>query len=557
MGELSNIWQLLAGLGIFLFGMLLLEESIRNLSGKALRRFIRKQTSNRVKAIGLGILTTVILQSSSAVSLMVLAFTGAGIMSTMSAIGVVMGANFGTTLSTWLLATAGFKFKIELLSMPFIGIGGLGLLFLGNSTSKWINISKLLVGFGFLFMGLDYMKQGVEDWTSGMDVSVLNGLPGVTYLLFGIVLTALIHSSTASIMILLSSVYSGMINLEAACMVVVGINIGGTITILIGSVNGVASKKKVAFSNLIFKIANALVVLPMLSLLIWLINDGLNLKADPIFGIALFHTLFNLIGLIVFFPMLGPVARFLDKRFQERTVFVSRFIHAAPAQVTEAAITALSNEVRYLLRLSTEYNLRQFGLDPSQVLPEIKDISGSVIPSEKSEIPAHYEKIKLLQEQIFNYGAEIQKHELSEREAGELNRLLHAARYAVAAAKSIKDIRHNLDAIEEEGDKEHFTGFQNRLIHFVGEIKEIVTRPNEAGLTEKLFEAGKSLKVEDRKYTDSITGMLNSNQANHMILSDLLAVNRNLTLSGRQVVLSVKDLLLSSEAAQVFEHLDV
>src|SRR5690606_10534506 len=217
----------------------------------------------------------------------------------------------------------------------------------------------------------------------------------------------------------------------------------------------------------------------------------------------------------------------------------------------------LSNEVRYLLRLSTEYNLRQFGLDPSQVLPEIKDISGSVIPSEKSEIPAHYEKIKLLQEQIFNYGAEIQKHELSEREAGELNRLLHAARYAVAAAKSIKDIRHNLDAIEEEGDKEHFTGFQNRLIHFVGEIKEIVTRPNEAGLTEKLFEAGKSLKVEDRKYTDSITGMLNSNQANHMILSDLLAVNRNLTLSGRQVVLSVKDLLLSSEAAQVFEHLDV
>ncbi len=555
--ELSNIWQVLAGLGIFLFGMLLVEESIRNLSGKALRGFIRRQTSNRVKAIGLGVLTTIILQSSSAVSLMVLAFTGAGIMSTISAIGVVMGASLGTTISTWLIATAGFKFKIELLSLPFIGIGGLGLLFLGNSTSRWVNISKLLVGFGFLFMGLDYMKQGVETWTSGVDVAILQGLPGVAYLLFGIVLTALIHSSTASIVIILSSVYSGMIGFEPACLIVVGINVGATITVLIGSINGVASKKKVAFSNLFFKIVTALVVLPLLPLLVVFINRGLGLAGDPVFGLACFHTLFNLIGLVVFFPLIGMLARLLDRMFREQPVFVSRFIQAAPAQVPEAATTALQNEVRYLIRLSMEYNLRQFMLDPAPVLPEMKDVGGALIPVEKRVLPEHYERIKLLQEQIFKYGAAIQKHELNETEAGELNCSLHAARYAVAAAKSVKDIKHNLDEIDEEGDNEHYLAFRRRLLSFVTEVSAIMQQKVREGLIERLYAVGKKLKVEDREYTDNITLALNTGKAKPVVLSDLLAVNRNLTLSGRQVVLALKDLLLSNEEISVFDHLDV
>ncbi len=554
--ELNNMWQILAGLGIFLFGMLLVEESIRNLSGKALRGFIRRQTSNRAKSIGLGVLTTIILQSSSAVSLMVLAFTGAGIMSTISAIGVVMGASLGTTISTWLIATAGFKFKIELLSLPFIGIGGLGLLFLGNRTSRWVNISKLLVGFGFLFMGLDYMKQGVETWTSGVDVAVLQGLPGAAYLLFGVILTALIHSSTASIVIILSSVYSGMIGFEPACLIVVGINVGATITVLIGSINGVPSKKKVAFSHLFFKIVTALVVLPLTPLLIVFINRGLGLAGDPVFGLACFHTLFNLIGLVVFFPLIGTLARLLDKMFREKPVLVSRFIHAAPAQVPEAATTALQNEVRYLIRLCLDYNLRHFMSDPSLILPEIKNTAGALIPVEKGEVTEHYERIKLLQAQIFKYGAAIQQHELSENEARELNHALHAARYAVAAAKSVKDVKHNLDEIDENGNSDYFRIFRKRMLDFATEISSILQQKESDGIAEKLYTAGKKLKTEDRHFTDTITAALNKGKLGAPVLSAVLSVNRNLTLSGRQIVLSVKDLLLTEHEADIFEDLD-
>lgn len=557
MPQWNNIWQVLAGLGIFLFGMLLLEESIRNLSGKAFRGFIRRHTANRVRAIGLGVLATFVLQSSSAVSLMVLAFTGAGIMSTISAIGVVMGASLGTTLSTWLIATAGFKLKIELLSLPFIGIGGLGLLFFGKSTSKWINASKLLVGFGFLFMGLDYMKGGVEEWTSGMDMAALKDLPGILYFLFGLVLAALIHSSTASIVIVMSSVYGGVIGFDPACLVVIGINIGATITVLVGSVTGGASKKKVAFSNLIFNVVTAIVILLLLPLLIRLINDGFGLAADPVMALACFHTLFNLVGLVVFFPFIGMLARLLDRLFREKTISVSRFIQAAPAEVPEAAVAALHNEVRYLIRLSMEYNLRHFSLDPEPVLPDMKDTGGAIIPLSAAKLPEQYDRIKLLQEQIFTYAAAIQKYELNELEAGELSRALHAARYAVAAAKSVKDIRHNLEEIDDDVHHPVFLAFKRRLQAFATEIAAILQQEGAPGLTERLYAADHKLREEERNFVDTLTRQLNTGEIGGKELSAFLSVNRSLTLAGRQMTLAVKDLILSEQDARLYETLDM
>ncbi len=164
MFEGFDIWKLLAGLGIFMFGMFLMEESIKKLSGRAFKRLIRVYTTGKVKSIFSGIFVTSILQSSSAVSLMVLAFVGAGIMSMENAIGVILGSNIGTTVTAWIVASIGFKVNIESFALPLIGMGGLGLIFLGRS-EKYSNISKLLVGFGFLFMGLDYMKTSVEVFT--------------------------------------------------------------------------------------------------------------------------------------------------------------------------------------------------------------------------------------------------------------------------------------------------------------------------------------------------------------------------------------------------------
>ena len=206
MPESLDIWKLLAGLGIFLFGMFLMEESIKNLAGRSFKSFIRHSTNGRLKSILSGTLVTGVLQSSSAVSLMVLAFVGAGIMAMENAIGVILGSNLGTTFTSWIVAFFGFKVNIEEYSLPLIGIGGLGLIFLGKSV-RFSNLSKLMVGFGFLFMGLDYMKTSVEELTSTFDMTVLQDLGIVPFALAGIALTAIMQSSSATIAVVPASIW--------------------------------------------------------------------------------------------------------------------------------------------------------------------------------------------------------------------------------------------------------------------------------------------------------------------------------------------------------------
>lgn len=181
-----DFWMLFAGIGIFLFGIYLMEESLKAISGRAFKDFIRRYTSNRFKALGTGTLATAVLQSSSAVILMVLAFVGAGIMQLSSAFGVILGSNLGTTFTSWIVASLGFKVDIESLSLPFIGIGGMSLIFLGR-TSKIANYSKLMVGFGFLFLGLSYMKTSVEQVTQNFDLSAIADYPLLFFVLIGFV----------------------------------------------------------------------------------------------------------------------------------------------------------------------------------------------------------------------------------------------------------------------------------------------------------------------------------------------------------------------------------
>ena len=199
-----DVWQLLAGLGIFLFGMFLLEESIKELSGRSFKRFIKEYTTGKIRSIFTGISATSFLQSSSAVSLMVLAFVGAGIMSMENAIGVILGSNIGTTVTAWVVAIFGFKINIESFALPLIGIGGLGLIFF-NSSPRFVNISKLIVGFGFLFMGLDYMKASMDVFTDSLDVHAIPKYGVLYYLAIGAVITAATQSSSVTIALVLTA----------------------------------------------------------------------------------------------------------------------------------------------------------------------------------------------------------------------------------------------------------------------------------------------------------------------------------------------------------------
>lgn len=340
MNEHFDSWKFLAGLGIFLFGMHLLEASVKSLSGKTFRRMIRLYTNSTLRAIGSGSLVTAVLQSSSAVSLMVLAFVGAGVLSMENAIGVMMGSNIGTTFTAWIVATLGFKLKIESFAYPLIGIGGIGLIFLG-SYPKLLQASKLLIGFGFLFLGLDYMKLSVEGLAQSLNLDRISGFGLWLYLLMGIVITALMQSSSASIAIVLTALNSQLINFNMGVAMVIGANVGTTITVLLGSIGSVQPKKRVGFSHLIFNVVTAVVAFLSLPALVWCIGLFFHIESNNVMGLALFHTLFNILGVVIFFPFIGLLSRFLFKLFPDHKAILTLYIDKTPSEVPDAATMAL------------------------------------------------------------------------------------------------------------------------------------------------------------------------------------------------------------------------
>ncbi|PKP19125.1 MAG: sodium:phosphate symporter, partial [Bacteroidetes bacterium HGW-Bacteroidetes-23] len=303
-----DIWKFLAGLGIFMYGMFLLEEAIKQLSGKAFKIFIRKSTTGRIRSIFTGLFSTAVLQSSSAVTLMTLTFVGAGMISMQNAIGVVMGTNLGTTATSWLVATIGFKINIEGLFLPLIGLGGLGLIFLSKSP-RYNGISRLLVGLGFLFMGLEYMKLSVEGFTSSFDLASIPHYGMLFYVLIAIVMTSVMQSSSATIAIILTALHTGLITFSEGAAMVIGANIGTTTTVMLGALGGIAIKKQVALSHLIFNIFTGVVAFLSLPLLTKLILYLLSEDNNAVLGVTLFHTIFNLLGVLLFLPFIGILVK--------------------------------------------------------------------------------------------------------------------------------------------------------------------------------------------------------------------------------------------------------
>ena len=435
-----DVWKLLAGLGIFLFGMFLLEEALKALSGKAFKKLIRSYTDGRLKAIASGSLVTAILQSSSAVSLMVLAFVGAGVMSMENGIGVIMGSNIGTTFTAWIVATLGFKLKIEGFALPLIAIGGIGLAS-SDSSAKFFHFCKLLIGFGFLFLGLDYMKASVDGIAHNFDLSQVPEYGLWLYLVVGILITAVMQSSSASIAIALTALHSQLITFHMGVAMVIGANVGTTITILLGAISGIQAKKRVAISHLLFNVITGIIAFLAIPVLVWTVKLIFDIQTNSVMGLALFHTLFNIIGVLFFLPFIGLLARQLIRIFPDRKTVLTVFLDKTPNEVTDAATAALRKELLHLLLECQFYNLRLLHIDEKLVFDQDSPLETS--KKKKIPLPELYESIKLLHAEIFAFYSRLQAHKLEEHEAKDNERIIFASRNIMNSIKNFKGIRHS------------------------------------------------------------------------------------------------------------------
>ncbi|MGF1557090.1 Na/Pi cotransporter family protein [Paucihalobacter sp.] len=462
MQEVSfDFWMFLAGLGIFLFGMHHLEDGIKGLAGKSFKNLLRKFTNRSWKGILTGTFVTGILQSSSMVNLLILAFLGAGMISLKNALGVILGANLGTTFTAWIVATLGFKVNVADFSYPFLALGILSYLFLkGRPVIK--NIGLFLIGFGLLFLGLDFMKDAMEAISDSIDMNIISQHGLWAFLLIGLIITALIQSSSAMIVIVLSALNSDLIDIYQSIALIIGANIGTTSTLILGSFGGTADKKRLALANVFFNLVAGLLAFAFLWQAVDVLVNVFKLT-DTLMELVILNTVLNLFGIILFFPFLGLFQRFLKNRFKvAEPVGATLYIKNVPTNVPDVAIKAIQQELVHLYNLTKDFILKIYNINPENSVKTNRWLSIFKVAKDPNE---NYDNIKLIEDEITKFYTKLQKHELEINDIEMLENNMSIMRSFVYAAKDIKDVQHNIRTIQESNDELAFQILERLKTH--------------------------------------------------------------------------------------------
>ena len=348
---LNTVGSILGGIGLFMLAIGMMTDGLKMAAGPSLRNILSTWSSTPLRGIFSGCLMTAIVQSSSAITLASLGFVNAGLINMRQALGIIYGSNIGTTMTGWLVVLMGFKIDVQNFALPMIGVGMI--LKMANKKGTLASFGLALVGFGLFFVGIDILKNAFEGLVTTFDITKYkaDGISGVLlFLLIGIVMTVLTQSSSASIALTITAASSDMVGIYAAGAMVIGANIGTTSTAVIASVGATSNAKRVAAAQVIFNAvtaAVALALLPFLFILIKYVCDLLNINSDPAISLALFHTIFNILGVLLIYPQNERIASFLDKKFTSWDEKASHphFIDKTVAQTPVLAVNALSLEI--------------------------------------------------------------------------------------------------------------------------------------------------------------------------------------------------------------------
>ncbi len=346
----TTIGSLIGGIGLFLLGMGLMTDGLKLAAGSALKRILAYSTKTPLRGLASGALVTAVVQSSSAVTVAIIGFVNAGLLTLGQSLWVMFGANVGTTMTGWLVALVGLKFEIEVLALPLIGIG-MALRLSGDGKRRGA-LGMALAGFGVLFLGIDMLKESFSGMSGEFVLPEGNGVKDtLIQVLIGIALTILMQSSSASLTIALTAAQGGLITIQGAAAVVIGANIGTTVTALIAAIGATPNAKRAASAHVLFNLMTSTVALTLLPWLVPAITAAaaaLELGSAPAATIALFHTVFNLLGVILMWPLVDHLSRFLERRFRTSEEDEARphYLDANVAEVPYLALDALKREVR-------------------------------------------------------------------------------------------------------------------------------------------------------------------------------------------------------------------
>lgn len=542
-----ELWGFLAGLGMFLLGMHMLEQGLRGLGSKSMKNFLRKQTHSPLRGVVTGTIVTTFLQSSSLVGLIVLAFVGAGILELRNALGIIIGSNLGTTFTGWIVTFIGFKLDLIAYAQPLLAIGALGTVFLTRESRPYF-FGNLILGLGLLLMGLSEMTESFASLTATVDASFFHGHNLLFYFLAGTFFTAIIQSSSVAMMIVLSAMHAGIFTLQEAALIVIGADLGTTSTVLLGSLKGTKEKRRVALSHLFFNLITSLLALLLLPTLLYIITDILAMS-DPLLSVVVFHSLFNIVGITVFVPFIDRFIKFLQwlvpddiKTADNTCVYIRRVSENVP----DAAIEAVRQELFALLLHAISLNLHCFKINKQNICPQ-----SFVEPGNNHlEYEDDYALLKRTEGEILAYTYSVQGKTDDDEDLSHLTLLNHAVRNTNYATKFIKDIRHNLIDFRHSSSstiKILQENLKNEVILIYRKLITLLLNKNPELSNEHLIELKSYIRKSYEQFIHDIYSESGKDSISDIETSSLLNVNRAFYLSNSDLLESMRVLLSISE----------
>ena len=534
--------NLIVGLGVFLYGMSLLEKSIEKLSSAWVKSRLTRSKPQPINSVFTGTVITALVQSSSMVSLLVLAFSSAGIIPLFNAVGVLLGANLGTTFTGWIVATIGFKLDLSSIALPCVGMGGLTQVIAKNQ-SRIKNYGAMLFSFGLLLFGLALMKDAVSDVPGEIDIAALQSLNAFGFLALGIVLTAVIQSSSASMMIALAALNAELITLPGAAALVIGADLGTTSTTILGSITGSTIKRQLALAHVVFNLVVDILafvfLLPLLPILVAKLGFS-----DPLYSLVAFHSSFNLVGLCLFIPFIRHYTLWLERFFKDKAE--KSYLAEVPTLVPEAAIGACRKHTLNLLLSAIVINLRNLRINSETLTlnPELKTTYSNLTTYlEGQSFERRYEYLKQQEGDLLRYTARLQQQPLSAAESEAINVLLSSARDCVYAAKTLKDIRPNLVELRhaiEPSLQTLYAQYIKMLKPFYQQLLELLSEHDVSYTEEKI----QQLYQANEELHQLLHESMKEKNVLHNIeperLSTLLNINREIWHCGRNLLTAIQ-----------------
>jgi len=439
-----------SGVAVFLFGMLAMEEGFKALTGGVLDRMLKRTTNKLWKSLTFGVVCTTVMQSSSLVSVIAISFLGAGMISLTAGIGIIFGANLGTTTGAWLVAGFGLKVNIAQLAMPMLVFG---IVLVLQQIRSLRGLGYVLAGLGFIFLGIHFMKEGFDSFKDQVDLAsyAMPGLKGLlVYAGLGVLATVIMQSSHATLVLTITALSTGQLSYENALALAIGSNVGTTITAIIGSLSANVDGKRLAGAHLVFNLVTGLVAIALIAELViavahiagWLgiSQDNHTLK------LAIFHTLFNVLGVALILPFTSWLERALLRVLPDLPSKIVRplYLNDAALEVPDASVEAARRETLHLLDNGYEIVAHGLGLHRREI--DSDEWLGDIVARRNHpllmNVDARYEQaIKPVFSALVDF---VSRADVPATASSSLFALRDASRNIVEAVKGIKHLNKNL-----------------------------------------------------------------------------------------------------------------